>query len=93
MVLRMAADAGAAGALALGVAEPRQPHEASWSVDPSRRWPDHTFRIPQGFRLRPGRTVTIHTGRGRNDRNDLFMKLGFYVWNNEEQDSGSLVKL
>jgi hypothetical protein len=53
-----------------------------------RRWrlvdggADHTFRFPR-FTLRAGRRVTIHTGRGRNDGNDLFWDLDNYVWNND----------
>ena len=41
----------------------------------------HVFRFPR-FTLRPGRSVQVHTGRGRNDGNDLFWRMGNYVWNN-----------
>ncbi len=41
----------------------------------------HTFRFPD-FTLRPGRSVLIHTGRGRDDRNDLYWESNFYIWSN-----------
>ena len=44
---------------------------------------DHTFRFPQGFKLRSSRCVKVHTGRGRNTARHLYMKLGNYVWNND----------
>ncbi len=40
------------------------------------------YKIPQGFRLRAGGYVRIHTGRGTNDSNDLFWNRRRYVWNN-----------
>ena len=43
----------------------------------------HVHPIPQGFRLRPGRIVRIHTGRGTNDSNDLYWRSGSYIWNND----------
>jgi hypothetical protein len=50
-----------------------------WTIrDPA----GHRYRFPRGFRLRPGRTVTIHTGSGRNTGSDLYWRQGFYVWNN-----------
>jgi Lamin Tail Domain len=52
---------------------------AGWTVrDPA----GHVYRFPRGFRLRPGRSVTIHTGSGRNTRTDLYWRQDFYVWNN-----------
>ena len=47
------------------------------------RGADHRFTFPRGFRLGGGRCVRVHTGRGRNDRNDLYFDLDFYVWNND----------
>ena len=41
----------------------------------------NTFRFPD-FTLRPGRSVKIHTGKGRNDRNDLYWRSDVYIWNN-----------
>jgi hypothetical protein len=40
------------------------------------------YRIPDGFRLGPGRYVRIHTGRGTDDGNDLYWGRTRYVWNN-----------
>jgi hypothetical protein len=34
------------------------------------------------FRLAAGKSVTIHTGRGDDDRNDLYWESGSYIWNN-----------
>jgi hypothetical protein len=42
----------------------------------------HVSRFPD-FRLRPGKRVTIHTGRGKNDRNDLYWRSRAYIWNND----------
>lgn len=39
-----------------------------------------TFPI---FRLRSGARVTIHTGRGNDDRKDLFWDAGEYIWNSD----------
>lgn len=41
----------------------------------------HVFRFPR-FRLRPDRSVRIHTGNGQNDGNDLYWRSGSYIWNN-----------
>jgi P pilus assembly chaperone PapD len=35
------------------------------------------------LRLRPHRSVTVHTGRGNDDRNDIYWDTGEYVWNND----------
>ena len=35
------------------------------------------------FRLRAARSVTIHTGTGNDDRNDLYQDSGAYIWNND----------
>ncbi|GIU97385.1 MAG: hypothetical protein KatS3mg013_1188 [Actinomycetota bacterium] len=35
------------------------------------------------FRLRAGKSVTIHTGRGADDRNDLYWGPKYYIWNND----------
>jgi len=34
------------------------------------------------FRLGAGRSVRVHTGSGTNTSNDLYWRLGTYVWNN-----------
>lgn len=43
---------------------------------------NHRYLIPEGFTLKAGRYVRIHTGKGSNDGNDLFQRRGWYVWNN-----------
>ena len=42
----------------------------------------YRYKVPAGFRLGPDRYVRIHTGKGSNDRNDLYWQRGWYVWNN-----------
>jgi lamin tail-like protein len=42
----------------------------------------HVFRFPS-FRLRPGRSVKIHTGSGRNTRTDLYWGSSVYVWGDD----------
>lgn len=44
---------------------------------------NHVYRFP-AFTLRPGRSVKIHTGRGRNNAAHLYMNRGWYVWNNDK---------
>ena len=41
----------------------------------------HIYVFP-AFKLKPGKTVTVHTGPGTNSRTDLFWDAGGYVWNN-----------
>ena len=49
----------------------------------------HTYRFPR-FRIRAGAYVKIHTGRGRDDRNDLFWDMDTFVWNNDGGDTAKL---
>lgn len=50
-----------------------------WTVrDPQ----GHVFRFP-AFTLRPGGTVTVHTGSGRNTGTHLYWASDGYVWNND----------
>lgn len=56
-------------------------HLGGWRV---RDRVGFVYRIPQGFRLKPGRIVRIHTGKGANDGNDLYWGRGWYVWNNDK---------
>ena len=42
----------------------------------------HTYRFPR-FKLRAGRSVKVHTGRGSNNRFNLYWRMGNYVWNND----------
>jgi hypothetical protein len=49
-----------------------------WTIrDPA----GHVYRFPT-FKLRPGRSVQIHTGSGRNTATDLYWRQDSYVWNN-----------
>lgn len=43
---------------------------------------DVVFRFPS-FRLRPGRKVTVHTGRGTNTRRDLYWGRSAYTWGDD----------
>jgi hypothetical protein len=49
----------------------------------------HRYRF-QRFRIHPGRYVRIHTGSGRNDRNDLYWNADNYIWNNYESEKATL---
>jgi hypothetical protein len=41
----------------------------------------HVYRFPR-FRLRPGSSVRLHTGKGRNTRRNLYWGSSWYIWNN-----------
>lgn len=41
----------------------------------------HVYKFPT-FKLGPGKSVRLHTGRGSNTRTDLYWRQGNYVWNN-----------
>jgi hypothetical protein len=44
----------------------------------------HTTSSGSGtFKLAAGKSVTIHTGKGSGDRNDLYWGSSEYVWNND----------
>lgn len=43
---------------------------------------DVVYRFPT-FRLRPGRTVKVHTGTGSNTRRDLYWGRSTYVWGDD----------
>lgn len=47
-------------------------------VDASR----HRYVFPS-FTLKPGRTVTVHTGQGRDTAANLYQQRRAYVWNND----------
>ncbi len=42
----------------------------------------HRYKFPK-TRLKPGRAVTLHTGKGANNPGDRFWDQGNYVWNND----------
>jgi hypothetical protein len=41
----------------------------------------HVYRFPK-FRLKPDRSVRLHTGKGTNTARDLYWRQDWYVWNN-----------
>ena len=42
----------------------------------------HVYKFP-AFRLGPGKSVRIHSGKGLNTAANLYWRLGEYVWNND----------
>jgi hypothetical protein len=42
----------------------------------------HTYWF-NSLRLRPGRTVTVHTGSGSDSRRHVYWDSGWYIWNND----------
>ncbi|HWC23463.1 MAG TPA: lamin tail domain-containing protein [Flexivirga sp.] len=42
----------------------------------------HTYRFPSTFRLGAGKTVTVHTGKGRNTSANLYWGMRSMAWNN-----------
>jgi hypothetical protein len=53
---------------------------SNWLVRDRANW---RYRIPEGFKLKAGRYVRIHSGKGTDDVNDLYWMRGWYVWNND----------
>lgn len=49
-----------------------------WSISDTA---GHVYRFG-GLRLRPGGSVTVHTGRGRDTRQDRYWNRRSYIWNN-----------
>lgn len=45
---------------------------------------EHTFEFPEGFRLAPGKTVRVRTGKGDDTPEDLHWGRAAAVWNNED---------
>jgi len=43
----------------------------------------HIYRFTTDFRLGPGKSVLIHTGRGTNTSAHRYWGSGWYVWNND----------
>lgn len=50
-----------------------------WSL---RDRANHVYTFQSDFRLRPGATVVIHTGRGTNTSTHRYWGSGSYIWNN-----------
>ena len=59
---------------------PRAKQLKDWKL--FNRGRDHSFRFPR-FKLRAGRTVKIHTGRGAANRFNLYWRNDWYIWNND----------
>ena len=54
-----------------------------WKLhDIARLGSTNVYRFPK-FRLRPGKTVRIHTGKGSKTRTDLYWGLSYYVWGDD----------
>lgn len=51
----------------------------------------HVYRFPKTFRLGAGKTVTVHTGKGRNTSTNLYWGMRSMVWNNTT-DTAYLMK-
>ncbi|MFI5642049.1 lamin tail domain-containing protein [Streptomyces goshikiensis] len=51
-----------------------------WTLTDASR---HTYTFPT-FTLKPGKTVTVKTGRGTNTSTVLYQQRGAYVWNNDK---------
>lgn len=43
---------------------------------------NHVYRFSSDFRLAPGASVYIHTGKGSNTSTHRYWGLSWYVWNN-----------
>ncbi|MCD0449155.1 lamin tail domain-containing protein [Actinocorallia sp. API 0066] len=52
----------------------------NWTLRDAQR---HTYKFPK-FTLKPGKTVTVHTGKGKNTAAHLYMNRSWYVWNNDK---------
>lgn len=54
--------------------------------------PDHIYRFGT-FRLGPGKSVRLHTGKGQNTATNRYWGLDFYVWNNDGDTAFLVSKL
>jgi hypothetical protein len=52
----------------------------NWTLRDAQR---HVYRFP-AFSLKPGKSVAVHTGRGKNTAKHLYMNRGWYIWNNDK---------
>lgn len=51
----------------------------------------HVYRFPNGFVLKAGKTVTVHTGNGTRTAGQLHWGQRWYIWNNDK-DAAKLQK-
>ena len=42
----------------------------------------HVYTFPS-FKLKPGKSVKLHSGKGSNTSSNLYWDRGWYVWNND----------
>ncbi|ABK14397.1 competence-like protein [Methanothrix thermoacetophila PT] len=65
-----------------------------WSISDEQ---EHTYVFPDGFILRSGASVKVHTGTGNNTQEDLYWGRSVPVWNNDgdsatlRDSSGSII--
>lgn len=50
---------------------------------------NHVYKFGS-FTLKPGKTVTVHTGKGSNSSTKRYMGRGWHIWNNSGGDSATL---
>jgi hypothetical protein len=58
----------------------------AWTV---RDYQGHVYKFGT-FYLKPGYSVTIHTGKGTNSSTSRYWGLSWYVWNNSGYDRAAL---
>ncbi|ANS79432.1 Competence-like protein [Serinicoccus hydrothermalis] len=51
---------------------------------------NHSFTFPKNTTVKPGKTVTVHTGKGTNGSGRFYWGQGNYVWNNTPGDTATL---
>ena len=51
----------------------------------------HTYNFPSSFALKAGKSVTLHTGHGKNTASNLYWNQSSYIWNNTT-DTAYLIK-
>ncbi|NNG38042.1 lamin tail domain-containing protein [Flexivirga sp. ID2601S] len=44
---------------------------------------NHTYVFPKGYTIGARKSVTVHTGKGRNTATDVYWNQTNYVWNND----------
>ncbi|WP_348530496.1 lamin tail domain-containing protein [Methanothrix sp.] len=65
-----------------------------WSISDEQ---EHTYVFPDGFMLRSGARVKVHTGAGNDTQEDLYWGRSVPVWNNDgdkatlRDGSGSII--